>query len=594
MKSISLVNRINFALSAIVLLSISTMLVSYWLSDQADNDAYVINQAGSLRMYSYQYAAYAATHPDKADELKNKIDKVWHNPTLIAVSRHTGITNNYQQALTSWHALSIAINEQPNIDIITTPLFTQHIANLQHYVHSIQLSAEGKIQTLRTAQVIAFFVTTLLAVIILHWIRIRVNRPLKELTQTAQQISIGNFQCNLSHSQHDEFGLLAETFNSMCRAISEMYDTLEQQVDDKTQALMHSNITLTFLYTLAKKISAHEANTHDFTQVMHELSRIVDINDIELCLVTTTGDIPYLQINGSDTRPECARDHCHECLDTNTDSNGQECQESQINFTLQRENKRYGIIAVRLSPNITLQTWQQQLIRAVADQLAIALSLRGEEEQVRRITLMKERNVIARELHDSLAQALSYLKIQVTRLNKALATDNKPLIHDVADELKQGLDSAYRQLRELLTTFRLKIDGNGLLSALQKTVQQFTEESTMAIQLDYRLINIPLSPSEEIHLLQIIREACQNAIRHSRGQHLLIQLQQIEDGSVLLSVEDDGIGVDEHPDKTHHYGMEIMRERSQQLQGKLSVKRRRQGGTGIYTVFSPEYLRSNQ
>lgn len=592
MKSISLVNRINLALSIIVLLSISTMLVSYWLSDQADNDAYVINQAGSLRMFSYQYAAYAATQPDKAAVLKNTIDAVWHDPTLIAVSRHDSIHDCYQQALSSWQALSTAITEHPHVDIITTPVFAEHIANVQHYVHSIQLSAERKIQALRTAQVIAFFITTLLAVIILHWVRIRVNRPLKELTQTAQQISIGNFQCNLSHPQRDEFGLLAETFNSMCRAISEMYDTLEQQVDDKTQALTHSNITLTFLYTLAKKISAHEAKTHDFTQVMHELSHIIGIDDIELCLVTTSGDIPYLQISGSDTMPECSKGHCHECL--NPDNKSTSCDMEQINFALQRESKNYGIIAVRPNSNTPLATWQQQLIRAVADQLAIALSLRGEEEQVRRITLMKERNVIARELHDSLAQALSYLKIQVSRLNKALATDNKPLIHDVADELKQGLDSAYRQLRELLTTFRLKIDGNGLLSALQKTVQQYTEESNMAIQLDYRLLNIPLSPSEEIHLLQIIREACQNAIRHSQGQQLFIQLDQDNDGRILLSIEDDGIGVDEHPDKTHHYGMEIMRERSQQLQGELTVKRRHEGGTGIYTAFTPEYLRGKE
>lgn len=591
MKSISLVNRINFALSIIVLLSISTMLVSYWLSDQADNDAYVINQAGSLRMYSYQYAAYAATQPEKADALKNKIDEVWHDPTLMAASRHPRINDCYQQALVSWQALGLAIAERPYVDIITAPVFAEHIANLQHYVHSLQLSAEGKIQTLRTAQVIAFFITTLLAVVILHWVRIRVNRPLKELTQTAQQISIGNFQCNLSHPQRDEFGLLAETFNSMCRAISEMYDTLEQQVNDKTQALTHSNITLTFLYTLAKKISAHEAKTDDFTQVMRELSQIIGIDDMELCLVTTSGDIPYLQIHSNEAQAECDRRHCHDCF-ANTQLSPSECQSAQINFPLQREHNHYGIIAVRPNTNTPLHTWQQQLIRAVADQLAIALSLRGEEEQVRRITLMKERNVIARELHDSLAQELSYLKIQVSRLNKALASDNKPVIEDVASELKQGLDSAYRQLRELLTTFRLKIDGNGLLSALQKTVQQFTEESSMTIQLDYRVINIPLSPSEEIHLLQIVREACQNAIRYSQGQHLLIQLDQHDDGRVQLSVEDDGIGVSEHPDRTHHYGMEIMRERSQQLQGELSVKRRSQGGTGIYAIFTPEYLRS--
>src|SRR5690606_27742721 len=118
--------------------------------------------------------------------------------------------------------------------------------------------------------------------------------------------------------------------------------------------------------------------------------------------------------------------------------------------------------------------------------------------------LVHERTVIARELHDSLAQALSYLKIQVARLNRALAKDDKETLQDVSTELQEGLSSAYRQLRELLTTFRLKVDGPGLLSTLQTSVKQLSEQSEMHISLDYTLSNLPLTPNEEIHLLQII------------------------------------------------------------------------------------------
>ncbi|HAS21895.1 MAG TPA: nitrate/nitrite two-component system sensor histidine kinase, partial [Idiomarina loihiensis] len=102
--------------------------------------------------------------------------------------------------------------------------------------------------------------------------------------------------------------------------------------------------------------------------------------------------------------------------------------------------------------------------------------------------------------------------IQVTRLHKGIEKNDRATIDDVSSELREGLNSAYRQLRELLTTFRLKVDGSGLYSALQTTVKQLTEQSNMVVHLDYRLNNIPLVPHEEIHLLQIIREASQNAV----------------------------------------------------------------------------------
>src|SRR5690625_2362140 len=120
-----------------------------------------------------------------------------------------------------------------------------------------------------------------------------------------------------------------------------------------------------------------------------------------------------------------------------------------------RQIQHYGVLVCRTPVGTTLDDWQQQLIESVADQLALALSLQAEEDNARRLTLVHERTVIARELHDSLAQALSYLKIQVTRLNRALAKDDKATLQDVSNELQEGLNSAYRQLRELLTTFRL-------------------------------------------------------------------------------------------------------------------------------------------
>ena len=160
----------------------------------------------------------------------------------------------------------------------------------------------------------------------------------------------------------------------------------------------------------------------------------------------------------------------------------------------------------------------------------------------------------------------------------------------MSGELKQGLDAAYRQLRELLTTFRLKVDGTGLLSALQTTVKQLSEQSGMQILLNYQLTDIPLAPHEEIHLLQIIREASQNAVHHSQGSEIMISLQQDEQG-VHLAVEDNGVGIPQAAEKLNHYGLAIMQERSKHLDGNIQIIARAEGGTGVYFRFMPDYLR---
>ena len=112
----------------------------------------------------------------------------------------------------------------------------------------------------------------------------------------------------------------------------------------------------------------------------------------------------------------------------------------------------------------------------------------------------------------------------------------------------------------------------------------------MTISLDYALRNLPLSPKEEIHLLQIAREATQNAMNHSQGHHLRVQLQQAANKQVVLTIEDDGIGLSEHPEKLNHYGLAIMQERARHLDGALHIEPGEKGGTRIRVIFSPHYL----
>lgn len=568
MKPISIITRINLAMAAIIFMSISTILVSYWLSDQADNDAYAINMSGSMRMHSYRMAL------DDSVEQSHKADveNIFQDPIVYSVAYNAGLTEDLKDLEKQWQ--QIEPNQLEQLDLF--------VHDLNTFVGRIQENAESNIRTLRTFQVIAFFITMVLSSIVIYWIHLRFTIPLKELTQNARQISRGDFTFNVIPAEgDDELSVLSRSLEHMCKAIAYMYESLENQVEEKTKELHNSNKTLTFLYDIARRISTHEISKEDFNSIIQELTSVIDIADIELCLLTESGDIPYMQINGNKERDCFGRD-CRQCLMGAYDS------EEHLHFTISRENHDYGVLVIH-RVETPLPYWKHELLTSVSSLFAIALSLQQEEENIRRITLINERTIIARELHDSLAQALSYLKIQVTRLNRAIGNSNFEVMMDVSTELKQGLDSAYRHLRELLTTFRLKVDGQGLSDALAKTITQYKEQTDMAIGLDYQIINVPLSPQEEIHLLQIIRESCQNAINHSHGTDIQISMKKDSDNQVTLSIEDNGIGIDPNPEKLNHYGLAIVQERARQLGGHLDISRRDEGGTKVEFDFTPEY-----
>lgn len=592
MRQFSIVSRINIALACIVTLAIGTMLASYWLSDKTDNDAHAVNVAGSLRMQSYRMAWLTQQQDEqKLQVAKALFNQSWQHPVFTRFMHNDTIVAQFDAARQHWQQIEPQLTQLPQQPAQIELALAEQIQLLEQLVSYIQQDAEQKVRSFRTLQLVALLATVLLSAIVIYWLKVMVQQPLEALTQGAKRVAMGDFTHRLSVENNDELGTLAHSFNKMNDSISYMYGNLEQRVEQQTEALKHTNTTLRFLYNTAQRISEHVPEYVDFNQIITELKPVVKLDDIELCLFTEEGDRPYMQLVPGDSGIDpCVEQNCGDCISQSENSG---CSTHQYNYLLQRERKKYGVLVARVPEGQQLARWQQQLMASVADQLALALSLKSEEQQVRRLALMQERTVIARELHDSLAQALSYLKIQVTRLNKATQKDDKATIADVSAELKQGLDAAYRQLRELLTTFRLKVDGAGLLSALQTTVKQLSGQSDLQILLDYQLTNVPLAPHEEIHLLQIIREASQNAVHHSQGSELKISLHHSKDG-ISLAVEDNGVGIPQEAEKLNHYGLAIMQERSKHLGGQIQIKARKEGGTGVYFSFTPEYLLQQQ
>jgi two-component system nitrate/nitrite sensor histidine kinase NarX len=215
----------------------------------------------------------------------------------------------------------------------------------------------------------------------------------------------------------------------------------------------------------------------------------------------------------------------------------------------------------------------------------------------RRQDLYQERSVIARELHDSLAQSLTYLKIQLTRVqthidkNKQSQSADFSQIESAVKELRSNLNLAYGQLRELMTTFRLTMNGKDLRNAIDESISEFKQRTNIAFDTDIRISGEDLSAQEELHLLQIVREALSNVVRHSRASRANISLG-MQGKQIILTLSDNGVGLADIPDPGQHHGLVIMQERTRRLNGDLQIEGPEEGGTRLRVSFTPELLDS--
>ncbi|MFT5782613.1 MAG: two-component system nitrate/nitrite sensor histidine kinase NarX [Pseudomonas sp.] len=219
--------------------------------------------------------------------------------------------------------------------------------------------------------------------------------------------------------------------------------------------------------------------------------------------------------------------------------------------------------------------------------LAETLGVLAEDRQQRRRELAVERGVLSRELHDSVAQQLSYLQIRASRLQAILQTaEQDEVVGAMLVDLRDTLASLHRQVRELIATARLTMDGCSLRQALEASVEEFSRRSSCVFSLDNRLPAERIGHEAELQILQIVREALANVVRHSHARHVRIALLDSPQHGVEILVADDGIGLPEVLPEDAHFGLRIMRERAIAIGASLQINSSPQQGTQVHLLWS--------
>ncbi|GFM48829.1 histidine kinase [Pseudomonas cichorii] len=584
----SLPARASLAVILISVLALASSLSAGLIAWFSQGDAAAINTAGSVRMETYHLSwklstgASAETITAISESLQQRLDspslrmvlKEDAEPELLSSYRdiRQRWSNTLQPALMRGDAAGFQAQAQPFVE------------RLNQFVNLLQRQSEHKQTWQQLIQGTALFTTLFVLFIGLYELQNSVVSPLQELVDATRRFRRGDFQARVNHQSLDELGQLASSFNAMAETIEQSHHTLETQVRQKTLNLQQANAALELLYQSSRNLATRLANAEGLDELIRHFQQRLPGLRLSLYLQgqQQSPARQRLVLHGASNRDVCTDNHCETCQ--------QHQQLNRQSFNISNQGSELGELKAYFIDGHMPQTWETELIQALANLIGTSLSLKRQREQDHRLLLFEERAIIARELHDSLAQALSYMKLQVSRM-QTLMRRGEPVetLENVTAELREGLSNAYRQLRELLTTFRLQIHEAGLAQELKDTAEDFSRRAGLQVHLHAESLAFELSASEQIHILQITREALSNCLRHAHAQNVWLQLRQYGE-TVRLSIEDDGRGFGQPRDRHEHHGLNIMEERARSLHGLLQISSRSPQGTLVRMEFRPEFL----
>tara|TARA_R110002051_G_scaffold136920_1_gene209473 strand:- start:8292 stop:10268 length:1977 start_codon:yes stop_codon:yes gene_type:complete len=561
------------------------------------------------------------------EDMENRLEEL-QTYQLTSANRSTPITNQLNQIKSQWFQdLKPALLGQNKQDFYRVAV--KYVDDVNRFVGELQYRNEQRQTWQQNLQTLSLILTIIIMLIGMRRLHQAVLTPIKQLIKANNQFKRGKTNTRVSIKGYREFEVLGNSFNDMASTIETYQRSLESEVQIKTQHLTKANHVLSLFYDFSKSITTNQVSLYRLDKLVADFSKTLPHLEFTLCIqnkyITNKNAIV---LHGERMKELCKKLNCDNCVTKNGEytksypitHQQEEFGELRVSpksmLVMNRsfisdddssdtpESQRINMIETgsatdSISPfsSAELDAQNNELIVALTNLISTALSLRKQRQQEHQLILFEERSTIARELHDSLAQSLSYLKIQVSVLerhlkNAASEPDEAPIYQNI-EQIKMGLGSAYQQLRDLLVTFRLTIDNNNFDEALHEAASEFALKGSFNVTVHNRIMTLNLSATEQIDLIQIAREALSNISRHAQAQNVEIQLGY-EDGDkhIAMSIIDDGVGMSMlgSVDQTQHHGLMIMKERAHDIGGELIVTDNQPRGTIITVRFEPNFF----
>jgi two-component system nitrate/nitrite sensor histidine kinase NarX len=581
-----------------LLLALLSIALTLWVSWQLDGGAAAVNEAGRMRMQAYRMslsvgAGETQALPQQMAEFDASLNVLRNGdaerPLFVpwddAVRGYfSTVERDWSQFRTRWVTTRSAATAGLRAD---TADFVAHIDALVSGIESHMSRWTALLHLLQMAMM-AFAV--LGAAVLLYTGYLFVLEPVGQLKRAIERIERGDFAARVDRVTSDEFGTLAEGFNGMAAHLQSLYRNLEAKVAEKTAQLEEKSQRLQSLYeitTLVAKATTLDELAQGF---VHSVTRIAR-SDGTVLRWSDEANQRYLML-ASEGMPDSLVDQAQLRVIALRSMQAapvaeQHCSRAGfstiVSIPIRLHERLMGELDLFFHAELTPPESERSLLAALASHLAsgmenLRLNALGKEDAV-----SQERLLIARELHDSIAQSLAFLKIQVQLMHDALRSGDRGRVEQVLGEIDAGVRESYGDVRELLLHFRTRTNAEDIAPALATTLRKFEHQSGLKASLQMQGDGLPLSPDLQLQVLHIVQEALSNVRKHARATRVWLDVAQQPEWR--FEVRDDGIGFafasgERQLDETH-VGLRIMSERAERIGARLETVSTPGRGTSV-------------
>lgn len=480
------------------------------------------------------------------------------------------------------------------------------VDNVNHLVTLLEDSSNRKVKLFKRLQYFFLMITIIVMLIALYIILLVTKKSVQGLMEGIRAMTAGDFSKRVCKVSNDEMGELADGFNFMAEKLEELYGNLEDKVTDKTEALEERNRELSILYntvaSLNKSLPMEEmldiflSKLRDYLGIKSGAIRLID-DDETVRLVASMGLNDIFKANiafgeclcgtlaGEGTvAPWAVREMKEE-------SKLKDCKDCSFNVVVEipirYKEKLLGWVNLFQDEIRDFSEQEKLLVQSLNNHLGASIEYYNLDMKSRKLAIIEERNMLASELHDSIAQALAYLKIQGSLLDESIRSGNLEQSFEDLAQIRRGIEKSNDDVRELLVHFRTKIDSEGLEPSIKKILARFRKDTGIRTVFNTESDIPVLSPGAEVHLFHIVQEALSNARKYSNATEVRVSVQGGENFAVI--VEDNGVGFDVEEVRTKgpsHVGIDIMKERAVRLGAELSIETAPGSGTTVWLQMS--------
>jgi signal transduction histidine kinase len=359
------------------------------------------------------------------------------------------------------------------------------------------------------------------------------------------------------------------------RSIDALAATLRQRnaeleaSNTAARALYRTSISLAALTDLDDILQAVVDNARSLLAADVALL-VLARSDATLRLAASSGPLEAFSINGAEPGSDFRRFVRADDI------------RSHLAAPVRRGGRSIGTLAVGSAGDRAYQVEAVEILASLAGQAAVAIENDRLAGQLRELAIRRERERIAREMHDGLAQVLGYVNTKSQAVEELLAAGRTAAARTQLDQLAAAARSVYVDVREAILGLTSPIaPERGLVGAIEEYARRFSDASKLVtlVEASPAARDAQLAPEAQAQAFRIVQEALTNVRKHASAMLARITLDTAED-CLLVVVEDDGAGISGEQEERGgwpHYGIKAMRERAAALGGTIEIGRAEPG-----------------